>query len=131
MILYISGIGAVYITANFVVISSASKSDQGAAAAVFNVALQIGGSILGLAVPTAVAEGIEKAHNNADLPRGELSSTGYRSVYYSCVILSGIGLFLSVFAIEVPESMRGSIWKKKVGASGATEISSSYELQST
>ncbi|KAA8650242.1 uncharacterized protein ATNIH1004_002924 [Aspergillus tanneri] len=54
MILYIAGIGAVYITANFVVISSASKADQGAVADVFNVALQVGGSILGLAVITAI-----------------------------------------------------------------------------
>ena len=131
MILYIAGIGAVYITANFVIVSSASKSDQGAAAGVFNVALQVGGSVLGLAVLTAVAEGIEKTHGDADLSQGELSDIGYRSVYYSCVILSGIGLFLSVFAIQVPDSMRGSVWKKKVDASAATETSSSHELRPT
>ncbi|KAK8160295.1 major facilitator superfamily domain-containing protein [Phyllosticta citrichinensis] len=49
-----------YITANFVVVSSASRSDQGAAAGVFNVALQVGGSVVGLAVLTAVAQGVEK-----------------------------------------------------------------------
>ncbi|KAF2123885.1 MFS general substrate transporter [Dothidotthia symphoricarpi CBS 119687] len=131
MILYIAGIGAVYITANFVVVSSASKSDQGAAAGVFNVALQVGGSVLGLAVLTAVAEGIEKTHGDAGLPQGELSDIGYRSVYYSCVILSGIGLFLSVFAIKVPDSMRGSVWKGKIDVSAVTETSSSHELQPT
>ena len=131
MILYIAGIGAVYITANFVVVSSASKSDQGAAAGIFNVALQVGGSVLGLAVLTAVAEGIEKTYGIADLHRGELSEVGYRSVYYSCVILSGIGLILSVFAIKVPDSMHGSIWKKRVDASAATETSSAHELQPT
>jgi len=130
MILYIAGIGAVYITANFVVVSSASRSDQGAAAGVFNVALQVGGSVLGLAVLTAVAEGIEKTYGDANLPQGELSTIGYRSVYYSCVILSGIGLFLSVFAITVPESMRGSVWKK-AEPSAPTETSSSHELQPT
>lgn len=131
MILYIAGIGAVYITANFVVVSSASKSDQGAAAGVFNVALQVGGSVLGLAVLTAVAEGIEKTHGDAGLPQGKLGGVGYRSVYYSCVVLSGIGLLLSLFAIKVPDSMRGSIWKKKVDAVVATETSSSHELQRT
>lgn len=131
MVLYIAGIGAVYITANFVVVSSASKSDQGAAAGVFNVALQVGGSVVGLAVLTAVAQGIEKTYGDADLPQGELSDIGYRSVYYSCVILSGMGLFLSLFAIKVPGSMRGSIWKKKVDASATTETSSSHELQPT
>ena len=130
MILYIAGIGAVYITANFVVVSSASRSDQGAAAGVFNVALQVGGSVLGLAVLTAVAEGIEKTYGDANLPQGELSTIGYRSVYYSCVILSGIGLFLSVFAITVPESMRGSVWEK-AEPSAPTETSSSHELQPT
>jgi len=128
MILYIAGIGAVYITANFVVVSSASRSDQGAAAGVFNVALQVGGSVLGLAVLTAVAEGIEKKYGDASLPQGELGDIGYKSVYYSCVILSGIGLFISVFAIEVPESMRGTVWKK-AEASTITETSSSHELQ--
>ncbi|KKY21300.1 putative transmembrane efflux protein [Diplodia seriata] len=39
-VLYIAGIGAVYIAANVVVVSGASRSDQGAAAGVFNVALQ-------------------------------------------------------------------------------------------
>ncbi|KAF3005605.1 hypothetical protein E8E13_001997 [Curvularia kusanoi] len=129
MILYIAGIGAVYITANFVVVSSASRSDQGAAAGVFNVALQVGGSVLGLAVLTAVAEGIEKTYGNPDLPRGELSDIGYRSVYYSCIILSGIGLLLSLFAIKVPDSMRGSIWKPKVNTETATEAHSLQELQ--
>lgn len=128
MILYIVGIGAVYITANLVVVSSASKSDQGAAAGVFNVALQVGGSVLGLAVLTAVAEGIEKTYGDADLPPGKFSGIGYKSIYYSCVILSGTGLFLSLFAIKVPNSMHGSIWKKKINASVATKTSLSLKL---
>jgi len=113
MILYIAGIGAVYITANFVVVSSASKSDQGAAAGVFNVALQVGGSILGLAVLTAIAQGIEKKYGLQDMPPGALSHVAYQSVYYSCVILCVIGLVISIFCISVPESMAGSIWKRK------------------
>jgi MFS family permease len=112
MILYIAGIGAVYITANFVVVSSASKSDQGAAAGVFNVALQVGGSILGLAVLTAIAQGIEKKYGPRDMPPGALSHVSYQSVYYSCVILCVIGLVLSILCISVPENMAGSIWKR-------------------
>jgi len=123
MILYIAGIGAVYITANFVVVSSASKSDQGAAAGVFNVALQVGGSILGLAVLTAIAQGIDKSFGPPDVPAGTFSSIGYRSVYYSCVILCVIGLILSVFFIQVPDSMRGSYWNKSVAAPAAAVVS--------
>ena len=69
---------------------------------------------MGLAVLTTVAEGIEKDHGNRDLTRGELSDVGYRSVYYSCLVLSSIGLLLSVFAIKVPEAMRGSFWKPRL-----------------
>ena len=76
------------------------------------MALQIGGSVLGLAVLTAVAQGIEKVYGKATSPSGTFSQIGFQSVYYSCVILSGISLLLSVFAIQVPESMKGSYWKK-------------------
>lgn len=112
MILYISGIGAVYISANSVIVSSASRSDQGAAAGVFNTALQVGGSTLGLAVITAVAQGIQNKYGQVELANGSLGRIGYQSVYYSCAILCFIGLLLSVFAIEIPQSMQGSIWKR-------------------
>ncbi|EPE32051.1 MFS general substrate transporter [Glarea lozoyensis ATCC 20868] len=112
MILYIAGIGTVYITANFVVVSTATKSDQGAAAGVFNVALQVGGSVVGLAVLTAVAQGMERKYGGGDVTDGGLTHVGYQSVYYSCVILCVVGLGLSLFAIDVAESMRGSFWKK-------------------
>ena len=105
MILYIAGLGWVYITANFVVVSSASKSDQGVVAAIFNVALQVGGSVLGLAILTAVAQGIDNKYGaGQSRPDGQLSEVGYQSVYYSCIILCGVGLFLSLFAIKIPDS---------------------------
>lgn len=105
MILYIAGLGWVYITANFVVVSSASKSDQGVVAAVFNVALQVGGSVLGLAILTAVAQGMDQKYGTKQShPGGQLSEVGYQSVYYSCIILCAFGLFLSLFAIKIPEN---------------------------
>ena len=112
MILYIAGIGAVYITANFLVVSSASKSEQGVAAGIFNVALQVGGSVLGLAVLTAVAQGVDKDYGDIDSSNGAYTQIAFQSVYYSCVILCGIGLLVSLFAIEVPDNMRGSYWTK-------------------
>lgn len=112
MILYIAGIGAVYITANFVVVSSASAADQGAVAGVFNVALQVGGSVLGLAVITAIAQGIQKRYGDPSVPKDSYSRIGYQSAYYSCVILCFIALLLSVFAIEIPERMQGTLWKR-------------------
>lgn len=120
MILYIAGIGTVYITANFIVVSSASRSDQGSAAGVFNVALQVGGSILGLAVFTAIAQGIEKKYGDPHTLVGTLSHVAYQSVYYSCVILCLIGLILSIFFIQVPDSMKGSMWKRNPGVEAPT-----------
>ena len=122
MILYIAGLGWVYITANYVVVSSASKSDQGVVAAIFNVALQVGGSVLGLAIVTAVAQGVdEKYGNKQPHTDGQLSEIGYRSVYYSCIILCGLGLFLSLFAIKIPNS--GSLANNNsIPASNTMEI---------
>ena len=105
MVLYIAGLGFVYTTANFVVVSSASKSDQGVVAAIFNVALQVGGSVLGLAILTAVAQGVDERYGDKQSHTdGQLSEIGYQSVYYSCIVLCGLGLFLSLFAIKIPNS---------------------------
>ncbi|RAQ60067.1 aminotriazole resistance protein [Aspergillus flavus] len=112
MILYIAGIGAVYITANFVIVSSASRADQGAVAGVFNLALQVGGSVLGLAVITAIAQGIQRRYGEPSLPKDAYGRIGYQSAYYSCVILCFVALLLSVFAIDIPPSMQGTVWKR-------------------
>ena len=122
MILYIAGLGVVYITANFVVMSSASKSDQGAVAGVFNVALQVGGSVLGLAVLTAVADGINKRFGGPNASPDHLSKIGFQSVYYSCIILCVLALALSLLAIRVPDAMAGSIWKKKTVAKPTPKV---------
>ena len=120
MILYIAGLGWVYITANFVVVSSSSKSDQGIVAAIFNVALQVGGSVLGLAILTAVAQGIDRKNGvGQPHPGGQLSEVGYQSVYYSCVILCRDGLFLSLFAIKIPDN---SSFGKKRGSPAPTSV---------
>ncbi|EGE03374.1 drug resistance transporter [Trichophyton equinum CBS 127.97] len=126
MILYIAGLGVVYITANFVVISSASKSDQGVVAGVFNVALQVGGSVLGLAVLTAVADGVNRKYG--DGKAGVLSLVGYQSVYYSCIILCAVALVLSL-VIEVPDAMKGSLWNKPDQEPTAQQVKTRDEMK--
>ncbi|KAK7539989.1 uncharacterized protein J3D65DRAFT_550645, partial [Phyllosticta citribraziliensis] len=98
---------------NFVIVSSASRSDLGAEAGVFNVAFQVGGSVVGLVVLTAVAQGVEKGFGDDILPAGELSRIGYQNVYYSCVVLCAAGLLIRFFAIEAPESMHGSFFRSR------------------
>ncbi|GBF64297.1 efflux pump [Trichophyton mentagrophytes] len=126
MILYIAGLGVVYITANFVVISSASKSDQGVVAGVFNVALQVGGSVLGLAVLTSVADGVNRKYG--DGKAGVLSLVGYQSVYYSCIILCAVALVLSL-VIEVPDAMKGSLWNKPDQEPTAQQVKTRDEMK--
>ncbi|KAL7269490.1 hypothetical protein RUND412_007853 [Rhizina undulata] len=128
MILYISGISVVYTTANFVVVSSATKSDQGIVAGIFNVALQVGGSVLGLAVLTAVAAGIDHRYGDAgSSDAGGLSLVGYRAVYYSCIILCGLGLVVSLFGIKIP----GDLLKKNTGPAEVRENDVSLENTSS
>ncbi|KDQ18863.1 hypothetical protein BOTBODRAFT_477605 [Botryobasidium botryosum FD-172 SS1] len=94
MILYIAGVGWVYIAANFVVISSAPKADQGAVAGVFNVAVQVGGAVFGLAVLTAVHDAVVKKTGDA--------LAGYHAVYYGCMVISAVGLVLSLLFVRPP-----------------------------
>jgi sugar phosphate permease len=118
MILYLLGIGCVYFTSNVVIVSAASKSDQGAAAAVFNVAVQVGGSVLGLAILTAVAQGVTERYGDGTEKVGEI---GYRAVYYSCVILCAVGFLISVFGIEVPGKNTGA-------QSAAQDVAGEHEM---
>ncbi|OJD33173.1 mfs transporter [Diplodia corticola] len=116
MVLYIAGIGAVYVAANVVVVTGASRSDQGAAAGVFNVALQVGGSVVGLAGLTAVAEGVGGGGSGGGAGSsgkgGVIAEEGFRAVYWACVGMCVVGLGVSVFVVEVPRELRGSVWRK-------------------
>ncbi|KAF4302306.1 hypothetical protein GTA08_BOTSDO09611 [Botryosphaeria dothidea] len=103
-ILYIAGIGAVYISANVIIVSAATRSDQGAAAGVFNVALQVGGSVVGLAGLTALAQGVEERYGDGRMIVGE---AGYRGVYYGCLGLCVVGLVVGAFGVDVPEGIGG------------------------
>lgn len=96
----------VYITANTVVVSQATKGEQGAAAGVFNVALQVGGSVVGLAVLTVVDKAVASKYG---------SEMGWRVVYYCCVGLCAVGLGIAWLGVKIEgEGLRGKVWKKRV-----------------
>lgn len=120
MILYMAGICIVYVTANFVVVSIALPEDQGTAAGVFNVALQVGGSILGLVVLTEIAQALDDSNMDTAADT-RISESGLRAVYYTCIVLSGVGLLLSVCAIGYLEI---ALTSKKEDAEEKAEESS-------
>lgn len=77
---------------------------------------------------TAVAEGVGGGGGGGG--GGTIGEEGFKAVYWACVGLCGVGLVVSVFAIEVPEGLRGSVWKKekKEGGGSAQPVVGSAEV---
>lgn len=97
----------------------------------FNVALQVGGSVVGLAGLTALAEGVEERYGDG---RGAVGEAGYRGVYCGCLGLCVVGLVVGAFGVDVPEGMGGSVWERgRAGGGGEEEgddgAASSHELR--
>lgn len=65
---------------------------------------------------TVIAQSINQSVGHANGVNAPYTQVAYSSVYYSCVILSAIGLFLSVVVIKPPESLRGQYWQKRKAA---------------
>jgi hypothetical protein len=77
------------------------------------MAIQVGGSVFGLAILAAVAQAMNRKYGENESPEKGLGDVEYRSVYYSCMILSVVGLFLSIVVVKVLDGMSGSIWRNK------------------
>lgn len=101
----------------------------------FNVALQVGGSVVGLAGLTALAQGVEERYGDGRMIVGE---AGYRGVYYGCLGLCVVGLVVGAFGVDVPEGIGGGggiVWERgrRVEGGGEEEgddgAASSHELR--
>jgi hypothetical protein len=83
--------------------------------------------VFGLAILAAVAQAMDLKYGENGSPQKGLGCVGYKSVYYSCMILSVIGLLISIIDIRVPDGMSGSIWQIKADTP-STVVPSSLEL---
>ncbi|EWY84485.1 hypothetical protein FOYG_11934 [Fusarium oxysporum NRRL 32931] len=93
MILYISGIGTVYFVGNVTVVATASKDTQGTVAGVYNMFLNVGGAVLGVALLTLVSDTV--ASNKGGESSSSARLDGYRAGYYTCIGMSALGFVLS------------------------------------
>ncbi|TGJ79879.1 hypothetical protein E0Z10_g8897 [Xylaria hypoxylon] len=97
MILYTFGIATVYYLGNVLVVATAFSADQGTISGVYNMFLNIGGAVLGVAIITLTSNSV--ALNNGSHNRAAALLDGYRAGYYYALGLSGLATILSVFGM--------------------------------
>ncbi|KAI3325277.1 MFS general substrate transporter [Xylariaceae sp. AK1471] len=97
MILYIIGLASGYYVSLVRVVISASAEDQGSVAGVFNMCLNVGGAVLGVAVLTVVADSVTSQHGGSNLVEARLR--GYQAAYYGAVAWAALGTLISVNSV--------------------------------
>ncbi|OJJ96301.1 hypothetical protein ASPACDRAFT_47071 [Aspergillus aculeatus ATCC 16872] len=95
MILYIAGVGTVYFVGNVSVVATAKKEQQGTVSGVYNMFLNVGGAVLGVAVLTVISNSVASNHGGVENPRAALD--GYRAGYYGAIAMAALGVVLSFF----------------------------------
>jgi EmrB/QacA subfamily drug resistance transporter len=97
------GIGLGFVTATVAALAGVAEREAGLASGLSNVALQVG-SALGVAIVSTVAvsrsEDFLAANEGAD-PLVVLTA-GFRSAFWACVVLAGIGLALALVLLGRP-----------------------------
>ncbi|KAI2626411.1 aminotriazole resistance protein [Xylaria nigripes] len=95
MILYIAGVGTVYFVGNVTVVATASQETQGTVSGVYNMFLNVGGAVLGVAVLTVITNSVTSNNGGKESPHAILD--GYRAGYYGAIAMAVIGLVCSIF----------------------------------
>ncbi|KAI8623057.1 aminotriazole resistance protein [Xylariaceae sp. FL1651] len=97
MVLYIIGLASGYYVSLVRVVISASAEDQGSVAGVFNMALNVGGAVLGVALLTVIANGVASMNGGDQLLEARLR--GYQAAYYGAVAWAALGALISLYAV--------------------------------
>ncbi|TGJ85542.1 hypothetical protein E0Z10_g3219 [Xylaria hypoxylon] len=97
MILYIIGLASGYYVSLVKVVISASAEDQGSVAGVFNMALNVGGAVLGVAVLTVISNSVADQHGGTLLVEARLR--GYQAAYYGAVTWAALGTLVSLYSV--------------------------------
>ncbi|KID84427.1 Major facilitator superfamily domain, general substrate transporter [Metarhizium guizhouense ARSEF 977] len=94
MILYITGICTVYFVGNVTVVASAPSATQGTVSGVYNMFLNVGGAVVGVALLTVISNTVTSNEGGKTHPGALLA--GYRAGYYASIAMTGIGVFASL-----------------------------------
>ncbi|KFG77667.1 putative aminotriazole resistance protein [Metarhizium anisopliae] len=94
MILYITGICTVYFVGNVTVVASAPSATQGTVSGVYNMFLNVGGAVVGVALLTVISNTVTSNEGGKTHPGALLA--GYRAGYYTSIAMTGIGVFASL-----------------------------------
>ncbi|KAI0419622.1 aminotriazole resistance protein [Xylaria grammica] len=97
MILYIIGLASGYYVSLVKVVISASAQDQGSVAGVFNMALNVGGAVLGVAVLTVISNSVADQHGGTLVVEARLR--GYQAAYYGAVAWAALGTLVSIYSV--------------------------------
>ncbi|PSR81371.1 aminotriazole resistance protein [Coniella lustricola] len=97
MVLYILGVGTVYYVSMVIVVTSAPPEDQGSVAGVFNMSLNIGGAVLGMAILTVVANSVTNSHGGQSFIGARLR--GYQASYYGAIAWSVLATLISAYLV--------------------------------
>ncbi|XWW97294.1 hypothetical protein V2A60_005276 [Cordyceps javanica] len=99
-ILYIAGVGTIYFVGNVKVVATAKAEEQGTVSGVYNMFLNIGGAVLGVAVLTVISDSVTSNQGGKDNPSARLD--GYRAGYYGTVGMAIIGFITAFFFYDSP-----------------------------
>ncbi|KAH8200510.1 hypothetical protein TruAng_005340 [Truncatella angustata] len=97
MILYIIGVGTVYYVSMVIVVTSAPAADQGSVAGVFNMSLNIGGAVFGVAVLTVIANSVTSNNGGQDSLAARLR--GYQASYYGAIAWAVLATLISIYVV--------------------------------
>ncbi|KAH9210622.1 aminotriazole resistance protein [Leptodontidium sp. 2 PMI_412] len=97
MILYIMGVGTVYYVSMVTVVTSAPAVDQGFVAGVFNMSLNVGGAVFGVAVLTVIANSVTNNTGGQDSLQARVR--GYQASYYGAIAWAVLATLISTYLL--------------------------------
>ncbi|KAI1372046.1 aminotriazole resistance protein [Hypoxylon crocopeplum] len=103
MILYTAGIATVYYLGNVLVVATAATEDQGTISGVYNMFLNVGGAVLGVAIITLISDSVTL--NNSARGNEQAHLDGFRAGYYFTLGLSVLATIPSVFGMPSGEML--------------------------
>lgn len=86
MILYTAGIVVIYYLGNVVVVATAAAGEQGTISGIYNMCLNIGGAVMGIALTTLLIDAV--ASKSTSEVKSQARLEGFRAGYYFALALS-------------------------------------------